>query len=89
MLVEDFVNPMQITQGELGDALYVPYQRIYELVEQKRGVTSSTALRLGRFYGVSPDSRLDLPVRGELYKAQQSERYALADTGIIYIPKMA
>jgi addiction module HigA family antidote len=79
MLVEEFLIPMQITQRELADALHVPYQRINELVNQKRGVTPSTALRLGRFFGVSPDFWLNLQVRWDLYKAQQHEGDALAD----------
>lgn len=46
MLVEEFLNPMKITQRELATAIHVPYQRVNELVNQKRGITPSTALRL-------------------------------------------
>jgi antitoxin HigA-1 len=73
MLIEEFLNPMQITQRELADAIHVPYQRINELVNRKRGVTPSTALRLGKFFGVSADFWLNLQVRWDLYKAQQVE----------------
>lgn len=74
MLVEEFLRPMQITQRELADAIHVPYQRVNELVNQKRGVTPSTALRLARFFGVSPDFWLNLQVRWDLYKTQENER---------------
>jgi addiction module HigA family antidote len=73
MLVEEFLNPMQITQRELATAIHVPYQRVNELVNQKRGVTPSTALRLARFFGVSADFWLNLQMRCDLYKAQNSE----------------
>jgi antitoxin HigA-1 len=73
MLVEEFLNPMQITQRELADAIHVPYLRVNELVNQKRGVTPSTALRLGKFFGVSADFWLNLQIRWDLYKAQQAE----------------
>ena len=73
MLVEEFLNPMQITQRELADAIHVPYQRVNELVNKKRGVTPSTALRLGKFFGVSADFWLSLQIRWDLYKAQQAE----------------
>ena len=73
MLVEEFLNPMRITQRELADAIHVPYQRVNELVNKKRGVTPSTALRLGKFFGVSADFWLSLQIRWDLYKAQQSE----------------
>jgi len=79
MLVEEFLTPMQITQRELADALHVPYQRVNELVNQKRGVTPSTALRLARFFGVSADFWLNLQVRWDLYMAQEKEKDALAD----------
>jgi addiction module HigA family antidote len=74
ILVEEFLNPMHITQRELADAIHVPYQRVNELVNQKRGVTPSTALRLGKFFGVSADFWLNLQIRCDLYKAQQQEQ---------------
>ncbi len=73
MLVEEFLNPMKITQRELATAIHVPYQRVNELVNQKRGVTPSTALRLARFFGVSADFWLNLQMRRDLYKAQNTE----------------
>jgi len=74
MLREEFLLPMNITQRELADAIHVPYQRINELVNKKRGVTPSTALRLSKFFGVSPDFWLNLQMRFELFKAQNSEQ---------------
>jgi len=77
MLMEEFLIPMHITQRELADAIHVPYQRVNELVNQKRGVTPSTALRLARFFGVSADFWLNLQVRCDLYKAQENEKAEL------------
>lgn len=74
MLREEFLLPMDITQKELADAIHVPYQRINELVNKKRGVTPSTALRLSKFFGVSPEFWLNLQMRSELFKAQSSEK---------------
>jgi len=73
MLLEEFLIPMNITQRDLADAIHVPYQRVNELVNQKRGVTPSTALRLALFFNLSADFWLNLQVRWDLYKAQQSE----------------
>jgi addiction module HigA family antidote len=78
MLLEEFLHPMQITQRELADAIHVPYQRINELVNQKRGITPSTALRLALFFGVSADFWLNLQNRWDLYRAQQAEQEELA-----------
>ena len=65
ILVEEFLNPMKITQRELADAIHVPYQRVNELVNQKHDVTPSTALRLGKFFGVSANFWLNLQIRCE------------------------
>jgi addiction module HigA family antidote len=73
MLREEFLVPMRITQRELADAIHVPYQRVNELVNQKRGITPSTALRLAKFFGVSADFWLNLQVRWDLFRAQAAE----------------
>ena len=77
MLVEEFLAPMNITQRDLAKAIHVPYQRVNELVNRKRGVSPSTALRLARFFGVTPDFWLNLQTRWDLYKAQEKEQTEL------------
>lgn len=77
MLLEEFLKPMGITQKELSDSIHVPYQRINEIINRKRGVTPSTALRLARFFGNSEDFWLNLQLRWDLYKVQKSEEKEL------------
>lgn len=77
MLLEEFLAPMQITQRELADAIHVPYQRVNEIVNEKRGITPSTALRLAKFFGVSADFWLNLQTRWDLYNTQVSEQAEL------------
>ncbi|WP_245546767.1 HigA family addiction module antitoxin [Hydrogenovibrio halophilus] len=86
MLVEEFLRPMGLSQKALAEAIHVPYQRINELVNQKRGVTPSTALRLGKFFGMSADFWLNLQIRWDLYKAQQLEAEALASIENCHCP---
>ncbi len=74
MLREEFLLPMKITQRELADAIHVPYKRVNELVNQKRGVTPSTALRLSKFFNVSAEFWLNLQVRWDLYRAKKAEQ---------------
>ena len=74
MLREEFLVPMNINQRELADAIHVPYQRVNELVNQKRGITPSTALRLAKFFGLSADFWLNLQIRCDLFKAQATEK---------------
>ena len=77
MLVEEFLRPMGLTQRELADGIRVPYQRVNELVRRRRGVTPSTALRLAKFFGMSPDFWLNLQVRWDLYHAKAEEAVEL------------
>lgn len=73
MLLEEFLNPMGITQRELAMAIHVPYQRVNELVNKRRGVTPSTALRLARYFGTSPDFWMNLQLRWDLYRTREAE----------------
>ena len=73
MLLEEFLRPMGLTQRELSVAIRVPYQRVNEIINGRRGVTPSTALRLAKFFGVSPDFWMNIQLRWDLYFAKQSE----------------
>ena len=65
--------PMKLTQRELADAIHVPYQRVNDIVNGRRGVTPSTALRLAKFFGMSPDFWMNLQLRWDLYFATKDE----------------
>ncbi|CAN5443910.1 HigA family addiction module antitoxin [soil metagenome] len=73
MLIEEFLTPLGLTQRELADGIGVPYQRVNELVNGRRGVTPSTALRLAKFFDVSPDLWMNLQLRWELYRTLKAE----------------
>ena len=73
MLLQEFLLPLGLTQRDLATAIHVPFQRVNEVVRGRRGVTPSTALRLSRFLGTSPDFWMNLQLRWDLYNAQQSE----------------
>ena len=77
MLLEEFLTPMGLTQRDLADAIHVPYQRVNEIINERRGITPSTALRLAKFFGVSADFWMNLQLRWDLYLAQQAEQAEL------------
>lgn len=77
MLLEEFLRPLGITQRELADAIHVPYQRINELTNARRGMTPSTALRLAKFLGTQADFWMKLQLRWDLYHAERAETKAL------------
>lgn len=77
MLLEEFLSPFGITQRQLAEAIQVPYQRINEIINGRRGVTPSTALRLARFFSNTPDFWMNVQLRWDLYHACQSEEKML------------
>ena len=66
ILIEEFLKPMGISQYRLAKDISVPPIRINEIVHGKRSVSADTALRLGRFFGTSPQSWLNLQTRFDL-----------------------
>jgi len=73
MLIEEFLKPLGLSQQELALGIKVSYQRVNEIVNKRRGVSPSTALRLSRFFGNSPSFWLNLQLRYDLYEAQLEE----------------
>ena len=73
MLLEEFLNPMGLSQRDLADAIEVSYQRVNELINKRRGITPSTALRLAKVFGTSAALWMNLQLRWELYHAQLKE----------------
>ena len=66
ILIEEFLKPMGLSQYRLAKDISVPPRRINEIVHGKRSITADTALRLGRFFGISPQFWLNLQTRFDL-----------------------
>jgi addiction module HigA family antidote len=65
-LTEEFLKPMGLSQNALSRGLGVPPRRINEIVQGKRRVTADTALRLARFFKMSPEFWMGLQMDYEL-----------------------
>src|SRR6266851_6750682 len=74
ILQEEFLKPMAITQYRLAKDIGVPPRRINEIVKGQRAITADTALRLGRYFRMSPEFWLNLQTHFDL--EQQQERLA-------------
>ncbi len=72
ILQKEFLDPLGLSQNKLAMALHVPARRINEIVLGKRGVTADTALRLSRYFGMSPQFWLGLQMDYELDVAEDS-----------------
>jgi addiction module HigA family antidote len=72
ILQKEFLEPMGISQNQLAMALHVPARRINEIVLGKRGITADTALRLARYFRMSPQFWLGLQMDYELDVAEDA-----------------
>src|SRR4051812_42354505 len=71
MLREEFMKPSGISINGLALELHVPVTRISQIVNERRGITADTALRLGRYFGTSADFWMNLQKNYELIVTRQ------------------
>lgn len=76
ILREEFMVPMELSSNALARAIGVTPARVNDIVNEKRGITADTALRLGRYFGTSADVWVNLQKRFEL----EAARRQLGDT---------
>jgi antitoxin HigA-1 len=69
ILVEEFMRPMDLTQGALAKAMGVPRKHVNELCNDRRNITAPTALILSRVFGNSPEFWLNVQRRTNLWNA--------------------
>jgi addiction module antidote protein, HigA family len=65
-LVEKFLNPLNISKSQLAYDLRLPYSRIQEICENRRGITVDTALRLAKYFGTSFESWIYIQAQYEI-----------------------
>ena len=74
ILIQEFVEPMGLTQGVLAKAMGVQHKHVNELCNNRRAVTAPTALILARVFGNSPEFWLNVQRRSDLWEAMHSPR---------------
>jgi antitoxin HigA-1 len=70
VLLEEFLEPMNLSQNQMALALRVPARRINEIIHGKRRITADTALRLARYFNMSPRFWLGLQMDYDLDVAE-------------------
>ncbi len=76
-LREDFMKPLGLSVNALALALRVPATRVLAIVKEKRRISPDTALRLGRYFKVSPEFWLNLQTHYELALAERESLAAI------------
>ena len=74
ILVEEFMKPLALTQGDLAEAMGVPRKHVNELCNDRRTLTADTALMLARVFGNSAEFWLNAQRRNDLWDALHSRR---------------
>ncbi|MCW5718466.1 MAG: HigA family addiction module antidote protein [Bauldia sp.] len=70
ILAEEFLSPLGMSANALALSLRVPATRIGAILKGRRGVTADTALRLGRFFGTTPEFWMNLQAAHDLSRAR-------------------
>lgn len=78
VLLENYIKPMGVSVRALSIALHVPYSRLREIVDGKRGVSADTALRLERYFGSDAQGWLALQAAYDLRIAEKQNAKAIA-----------
>ena len=76
ILLEEFLNPLEMTQAAFAKHIDVPVQRINEIVRGKRGITPDTAWLLAQAFGATPEFWLNLQAAYDLARARPSRTVA-------------
>ena len=71
ILRDEFLEPMALSVYRLAQGIRVPRPRLNDIVLGRRGITVDTALRLGRYFGTTPDFWLHLQIRYDLDRADR------------------
>lgn len=72
VLGEEFLKPLKLSANALGRELGVPANRISEIVNGSRALTADTALRLGRYFGTTPQFWINLQMAYDLSLAEEA-----------------
>jgi antitoxin HigA-1 len=83
LLLEEFLTPMKLSQYRLAHDIGVPPRRINEIVHGKRAISADTALRLGRYFAMSPRFWMNLQADYDLRLAERRSGELIARTVVV------
>ncbi len=77
ILKQEFLNPLGMSQYKLAQSIGVPAQAINDIVRRKRGISTDVALRLGKFWGTTPEFWLNLQIAYDLHVSRKQAKFKL------------
>ena len=88
ILLEEFLEPIGISQAKLARDLKVPPNRINQIINGKREITADTALRLGKYFGIEPEFWLNLQMRFNMKIVKEKAGKQIEREVKQYIPRV-
>jgi len=85
ILLEEFMQPLNLSQNALAKALHISPRRINEIVNKKRSITADTALRLSKFFGNSAEFWVNLQSKYDLECARDKSENIINKEVELYI----
>jgi addiction module HigA family antidote len=79
MLLEEFLKPLGISQRQLARDIRLPYRHVNDIINERRRVTPTIALRLTRYLGMSVGFWMNLQLAWDLYHAAVEEAEILGE----------
>ena len=76
ILEQEFLVPLSMSARALAAKIGVPANRLTEIIAERRGITADTAIRLGRYFGTTPEFWLNMQTTYDLVKAQAETDYS-------------
>ena len=89
MLLKEYLEPLNLSQHALAVKIGVPGTRIADIVHGRRAISADTALRLGRFFGTSPEFWLNLQQACDLYMTRSKLAETIEKQVPVYSEMMA
>lgn len=87
ILLEEFLEPFGISQAKLARDINVPANRINQIINGKREISTDTALRLGKYFGIEPEFWLNLQMRFNMKIVQDKNGKVIEKEVKQYIPE--
>ena len=84
ILLEEFLEPLDITRVQLARDTSMPASRIGKIISGERAITADTALRLGRYFGNTPQFWMNLQTHHDLRVAEQATSQTLSREVSVY-----
>ena len=89
ILLQEFLTPLEVSQTDLAKAIGVSFQKVNEIVQQKRDITADTALRFAKFFGTTPNYWLKMRMANDLYKSRLKLRLEIDAIRPLASPKVS